>query len=51
MMTKTKETAKKAMDRPMRVVGKEYASVSALVRTRPRPKSPMSLTSIRLIAD
>jgi len=32
MMTKTKETAKKAMDRPMRVVGKKYASVSALVR-------------------
>ena len=31
-MTKTKETAKKAMDRPMRVVGKKYASVSALVR-------------------
>jgi uncharacterized protein with PIN domain len=32
MMTKTKNTAKKAMDRPMRVVGKKYASVSALVR-------------------
>src|SRR3954466_8410856 len=36
--TSKKETSKKAMDRPMKVVGKKYASVSELVRDTAEPE-------------